>query len=73
MPVLSAAVAYEPATVGAPRRLVEDSCDQGAAQRERQRALHEHEGEQTNPRVCQYGQCRPAHEQQRTADSDDET
>ncbi|CAM5269042.1 hypothetical protein STENM327S_07820 [Streptomyces tendae] len=72
-PVLRAAVAYEPAMVELPEgRLVEDPSDQCAAQRERQRAQHEHESEQGHRLVGQHGQGRPAEEQQRATGCDDQ-
>ncbi|GAA3310322.1 hypothetical protein GCM10020295_77110 [Streptomyces cinereospinus] len=52
------------------RGLVADPGDQGAAQRERQRALRGHQGEQGERPFGRRGQGRPAGEP-RTADRDD--
>lgn len=48
--------------------LAQHSRDQRAAQRERQRALREYEGKQSDRLVGRHGQGRPADEQQRPAD-----
>lgn len=54
--------------VGALVALIQNSRDQRAAQRERQRILREYEGKQSDRLVGRHGQGRPADEQQRPAD-----